>query len=131
MKKIIVPFITAILISVTSCYTVPVIPQDLTYTQLIQLGQDSIEIANYKAAEAYYSAVIQRYGMNTNIYIEATYELGHLYLRQKKYEEAFPKFNEILGLYEEAEAGILPASYKKLAQIGLNQIPDKYKPSYN
>ena len=69
--------------------------------------------------------------MNTNVYIEATYELGHLYLSRKDYERAFAKFNEIIELYETAEFGVLPASFKKLSQLGINRIPEKFKPGYN
>ncbi len=107
----------------TSCNSTPKIPNDATSTQLIQNGQEALSSSNYKAAEAYYMAVIQRYGMDTSTYIEARYELGHLYLKQKKYEEAYACFSEILSIFENAEIGYLPAAYKKLAQMGLDRIP--------
>lgn len=119
--------ITTFCAAFSSCGSVPKIPDDATSTQLIQMGQDSLEYSNYTAAETYYNAVIQRYGMDTATYIEANYELGHMYLKRKDYQKAFAKFNEILGIYEYAEIGSLPGSYKKLAQMGMNQIPEKYK----
>lgn len=128
MKKQIIFLAMTFLFAFTSCNSVPVIPPDLSYTQLIQLGQDALDIPNYKAADAYYTAVIQRFGMNTAVYIEASYELGHLYLMKKRYGEAVAKFIEIKEMYRDAEYGTLPPSYNKLAQIGLDQIPDKYKP---
>ena len=103
-----------------SCNTVPEIPADASSTQLIQMGQDAMEFSNYTAAETYYNAVIQRYGMDISAYIEASYELGHLYL-------AYQKFDEILSTFENAEIGVIPAAYKKLATIGMEQIPAKYK----
>ena len=114
-------------IFIASCNTVPKIPDDATSTQLIQMGQDALEISNYTAAETYYNAVIQRYGMDTTTYIEASYELGHLYLKQKRYEEAYQKFDEILVIFSNAEIGTIPASYKKLAEMGMERIPEKYK----
>ncbi len=129
MKKLLSVFVFGIFFLLAGCNSVPEIPTDLSYNQLIQLGQDSIEFANYKAAEAYYQAAIQRYGLNVNSYIEATYELGHLYLTQKKYDEAVVRFTEIQMLYDEAESGTLPASYKKLIAINMERIPEKYKPA--
>lgn len=111
-----------------SCQTVPTIPENATSTQLIQLGQDALSNSNYTAAETYYKAVIQRYGMNTAIYVEARYELGHMYLKQKKYQSAYNQFKEILDIFQNAELGTLPVSYKKLAEMGMNRIPEKYLP---
>lgn len=125
MKKIIYCFICAFLF--VSCNSVPEIPATASSTQLIQLGQDALEISNYTAAETYYNAVIQRYGMDTATYIEARYELGHLYMKQNKYPEAYASFNEILGIFENAEFGSIPAAYKKLALMGIDNIPEKYK----
>lgn len=128
MKSIVKALIiTTLCTAAISCSSVPEIPADATSTQLIQLGQDAMEVPNYTAAETYYNAVIQRYGMDTATYIEANYELGHMYLKRKSYHEAFAKFNEILELYQNAETGSLPGAYKKLAQMGMEQIPAKYK----
>ena len=74
MKKQITLLTMTFLLALTSCNSVPESPSDATYTQLIQMGQDSLEIPNYRAAEAYYTAAIQRFGMNSTVYVEATYE---------------------------------------------------------
>lgn len=110
----------------TSCMTTPKMPENASATQLIQLGQDAAELGNYKAAEAYYLETIRRYGLDTSIYIETRYELGHLYLSQKRYDDAYTSFKEILEIYSNAEFGSVPGSFKKLSQIGLDQIPNKY-----
>lgn len=105
-----------------SCTTTEEISTDLTHAQLIQKGQNAYTSGDYDIAELYYKTSIQRYGNNTENYIESKYELGHLYLKEKKYDEAAAAFNEILELYEYASYGDLPGSYKKLATIGLNKI---------
>lgn len=129
MKKIINTIVITLLSSIfISCASVPEIPADAGSTQLIQLGQDALSNSNYKAAETYYKAVIQRYGMDTSIYIEASYELGHMYIKQKKYEKAYSKFKEILDIFQNAEPGSLQPSYKKLALMGIKRIPEKYLP---
>lgn len=120
-------FITTFCSAVISCNSIPEISNDATSTQLIQLGQDAVEASNYTAAETYYNTVIKRYGMDTATYVEASYEIGHMNMKRKHYEEAYAKFNEILEIYKDAEIGSLPGSYKKLAQMGIDQIPSKYK----
>ncbi|MBD5414157.1 MAG: hypothetical protein HDR52_07050 [Treponema sp.] len=125
MKKFALFITMIVMFVICSCNSVPEIPPSATSTQLIQLGQDSLSLKNYVAAETYYNAVIQRYGMDTKVYIEARYELGHMYLQQKKYQEAYRNFFEILEIFENAEYGSIPASFKKLAQMGIENIPEK------
>ena len=110
-----------------SCASTPAIPEDATATQLIQMGQDALELSNYKAAETYYLAVIQKYGTDMALYVEARYELGHLYLVQKKYDEAYTSFAEIQNIYAESEFGKIPGTYRKLSQLGMERLPEKYQ----
>lgn len=118
-------FCAALALVLVSCNSVPEeIPEDLDARQLIQLGQDNYDAAKYNAAEAYFNAVLERYGNDAKHYIEATYELGHLFMKQKRYEEAIANFNEILEIYESVPAGI-PGAYKRLSQIELEKVPQK------
>ena len=108
-----------------SCKSVPdEISEELDASQLIQLGQDNYDSGKYRAAEMYFNAVLERYGDDVKHYIEATYELGHLYMKQKRYEEAIANFNKILEIYENVPAGI-PGAYKRLSQIELEKVPQK------
>ncbi len=107
-----------------SCKTVEIqdIPSDMTAAQLLQAGQTAAIQKSYKNAEAYFKACIQRYGMDNNLYIEARYELGNCFLKQKQYSKAEACFNEILSMYENTEYGYLSPAYHKLATIGLDKI---------
>lgn len=131
MKKITIILSIAIITMIsavfTGCKTTKEIPEGLTKAQLIQRGQDAFSSGDYKTAEAYYKNVIQNYGDDTESYIEVKYELGHLYLKTKDYDKAQEAFEEILELYSYASAGDLPASYKKLAEIGMSKIPENKK----
>lgn len=109
---------------VTGCKTLKEVPQDLSAAQLIQQGQNSYGSGDYKAAQMYYNAVIDRFGDDTSTYIEARYELGHLYLKTKDYKRAYSAFTEILEFYDSAIGTTIPAAYKKLAQIGIQKIPE-------
>ena len=127
MKKIIVLLSIIALaggVLFTSCQTVKDIPEDLTAPQLLQRGQAYADASDYKNAEACYLATIDRYGDDTNTYIEAEYELAHLYMKMKKYDKARAVLEEILEIYDYATPGSLPAAYKKLAQIDMEKLPN-------
>ena len=119
-------FFAALLI--LGCQTVPKeISEDLDARQLIQLGQDNYDLHRYKAAQKYFNTVLERYGDDPKHFIEAKYELGHLYLKIKNYRAAWDNFSEIQEIYENVPMG-LPGSYKILCGIEMAKIPqDKIK----
>ena len=125
MKKLI-EIATLITIALTffSCKTLKEIPEDKTSAQIIQMGQNYVGVGDYKSAEFCYNTVIERYGSDSLIYVEGKYELGRVYLAQKKYEKAYTTFSEILSIYD-AYAAMLPGAYKKLCNISISQIPEK------
>ncbi|MBR5097050.1 MAG: hypothetical protein IK094_08110 [Treponema sp.] len=127
MKKTII-FASAILAGLAlfcGCQTVPTeISEDLDARQLIQLGQDNYDNHHYKAAEIYFNTVLERYGDDPKHYLEAKYELGHLYLKLKKYSAAYDNFKEIEEIYENVPVG-LPGSYRILCGIELAKIPEE------
>ena len=55
----------------------------------------------------------------------AKFELAHILVKEKKYEEAKPLLEEIIGFYTDDFSRILPPEYKKLAQIDLAKINEK------
>ena len=125
MKKIIT-FALLITIALTffSCRTLKEIPEDKTSAQIIQMGQNYVGLSDYKSAEFCYNTVIERYGSDPSIYVEAKYELGRVYLAQHKYEKAYNTFTEILEIYDSSYGLMLPGAYKKLCNISIIQIPE-------
>lgn len=116
---------TAIL---SACSSVPSeIPEDLTAQELIQKGQNEFENGRYKASLRYYNAVTERYADSPPVYAEATYEIGHLFMRQKKYDKAEPIFQDLLDLYAQSQPGTMPGAYQKLAQLEIEKINEKKK----
>lgn len=107
-----------------SCNSLKSVPEDMTVAQIIQQGQNYYGSGDYKAAALCYNTVIERYGDDLATYVEAKYELGHLFLKTKDYKKAYSAFSEILEIYNTVSIGTLPASYKKLAQIGIERIPE-------
>lgn len=113
----------AISISVfSSCASNKPIPEDLTAQELIQNGQNHFERGHYKEALRYYNAVTERYTDSLPLYVEASYEIAHLFMKQKKYNLAQPILQEIVDLYKNVAPGELPGAYQKLAQLELNKI---------
>ncbi|WP_294429619.1 tetratricopeptide repeat protein [uncultured Treponema sp.] len=118
--------ITACSAFLAACTTIPKeIPEELTAQELIQKGQTEFENGHYQAAICYYNAVTERYADSPPLYLEAYYEIGHLYMRQKKYSKAEPIFQDILDLYANSQPGTLPGSYQKLAQLEMDKIKEK------
>jgi len=126
MKKTSLVLISLIAsLTLFSCASTKEIPTDLTAAQIIQKAQNAYEKADYNGALTYYETVIKRYGTNLSTYVEATYEIGHVYAKTKKYELAYEKYQEILDIYSDSYYGDLPSAYKKLAEIGISNIPEK------
>ena len=89
--------------------------------------QHSYEYVDNQPSDHYRSSAgglprYDRYGTDPAIYVEARYELGRIYLSQKKYDKAYEAFNEILDIYD-SYGSMLPGAYKKLCNISLSQIP--------
>lgn len=124
MKKLLITFTTLFLaLTLFSCESIKEIPEGKTAAQIIQMGQNAVSNGDYKSAEFCYKTAIERFNTDPAIYVESKYELAHVYSKQKKYEEAYKTYTELLDLYD--SYGIaLPGSYKKLCQIGISKIPE-------
>lgn len=116
----------ALIFFATGCQSAPKnIPQDLTAEELINLAQASYDKGNVKAAKAYYEAIIIRYGNQMDKLVEAEYEIAHLKVKQKKWQQAIPDLQRILSYYESDMEGVLPPAFKKLAELDLAKVPEK------
>ena len=124
MKKlsILVPLLVISTIFI-SCKTITEIPMEKTSAQIIQMGQNAVTSADYKSAEFCYKTALERFPANPQVLVEAKYELGNVYLKQKKYALAYAEFSQLLELYDSAPTAY-PSAYKKLAQIGISKIPN-------
>lgn len=115
-----------LMIFMASCTTIKYIPEDKTPAQIIQMGQNAAASSSYRSAIFCYETAIQRFGSNPSVLAEAQYEIGYVYLKQKKYEQSYDAFTSLLELYDSFGAA-LPPAYKKLAEIEIEKIPERYK----
>lgn len=107
-----------------SCMSIKEIPLEKTSAQIIQMGQDASTSGYYKSAIFCFNTAIDRYGTDPNVFAEAKYELAHIFIKQKKYEEAYDIIMELQNIYDYYPT-VLPPAYKKLANIALAKIPNK------
>ncbi|MBQ8385596.1 MAG: hypothetical protein IJX45_10215 [Spirochaetaceae bacterium] len=101
------------------------IPEALTADELVNLAQASYDKGNVKAAQAYYETIIIRYGSQMDKLVEAEYEIAHLKVKQKKWQQAIPDLQRIISYYETDTTGSLPPAFKKLAELDMAKIPEK------
>ena len=114
-----------VLMCLCSCMTAPKnIPENATVEELTLLGQQSLDVSNYKAAEVYYSTIIKRFGSDMTTLVAAEYEIAHIRVKQKEWDEAKEMLERIVSYYDGEETA-LPPHYKKLALIDLDKIPAK------
>lgn len=111
--------------AVLSCQSSQIaLPASLTAEQMIQMGQDAYNDADYSNAVRCYQEVMKRFADNPSNYTEACYELGRIALRQKHYGRAYDYFQMVIDLYDAAQIGTVPAAFKKLAILSISQIPE-------
>lgn len=128
LRKIIIfittSFLVSALISCASTKTLEV-AEGATEREIIQMAQSAWDSGKKDDAEFYYKTLVQRYGMNTATYVEGRYELAHLYIKEKRYEEAYPLLTEILDIYKNTEPGYLPGTFRKMSENDLAKIPEE------
>ncbi len=115
--------LSTLIFGFSSCQTIPEIPEDMSAQEMIQNGQSAYEDGKNKVALAYFNEVVARYGDNPALYVEARYEIGHLYMKKKDYKNAVPVLEEIRDIYPQVQPGTLPGAYEKLANLELAKVP--------
>ncbi len=114
--------------SLTSCMSSKVdVPLDASAREIVQMAQTAFDEGHSKKSINYYQVLLQRYGMDTAIYIEGRYETAHIYVKEKKYAEAEPLLNEVLEIYGSSQPGMLPGSFRKLAENDMKKIQEAKK----
>ncbi|MEL3908126.1 MAG: hypothetical protein P1P64_03830 [Treponemataceae bacterium] len=111
-----------------SCAHVPKseeVPLDLGYEEIIVLAQRESDANNHRGAKAYYQIMIERFGTDANVLNIGEFEIAHILIKQKKYEQARVLLNQVLARFEGAGSAMLKPEYKKLAEIDLKKIEER------
>ncbi len=123
--RILIVTLAAVLV-LFGCQAVPKdIPPELSADELINLAQASYDKGNVRAAQTYYETIIIRYGDQMDKLVEAEYEIAHLKVKQKKWQQAIPDLQRVLSYYETDTTGSLPPAFKKLAELDMAKVPER------
>jgi len=127
MKRTILPALLSlsIVLIISGCMTVPKsgdVPADKTVIQLSQMGQESLDKSNYKAAQVYYQLIIDRFGTDIKALTAAEFEIAHIKIKQKNYTEARTMLEAIAARYETAGSVGLRPEYLVLVKNDLARI---------
>ncbi|MDR1105601.1 MAG: hypothetical protein LBL44_04520 [Treponema sp.] len=123
------PFCAFLLFLIAACETGPVtIPANFSPAEIIQRAQEATDRNRYRTALQYYQALVDRNGTNIDLICAGEYEIAFIHYKQKKYAMARSEFAALLERYNTPDEELLPAQYKKLANIVLAQIEEKEKP---
>lgn len=126
MKKIISTGLVAFSMFLFSCKSQEIeVAPEATSLEIIQLAQTAFDKRKKDDAIKYYEILLQRYGMNPAIYVEARYEIAHIYVKQKKYKDAEPILLELKEIYDSSAPGALPGAYRKMSMKDLEKVQDK------
>lgn len=128
MKRNFMPVLLgAVLLFVfTGCMSVPdpaTVPVELSIAELNQQGQKAFDASNYKAAEVYYQLIIDRYGTDLSALTGAEFEIAHLRIKRKAWDDAKLRLDAIIARYAESGGTGLPPEYLVLAKNDLARIP--------
>jgi len=114
---------------ITACETVPVmVPDALSPAEIVQRAQEATDRNRYKTALKYYQTLLDRNRTYIDLTCAGEYEIAFIHYKQKKYDLAQEELLEMLEKYNTPDEELLPAQYKKLANIVLAQIDEKQKP---
>jgi outer membrane protein assembly factor BamD (BamD/ComL family) len=120
--------LAAVMVLVSACAGIPRaedIPEDLSVAELIQEAQNCVDRGAVKAAQVYYGVILTRHADDPAAVIAAEYELAHLKVKQKKWEEALPMLATVIQEYDADVYYQLPRAYLKLALLDMQKIPKR------
>ena len=101
------------------------IPEDTTAADLTQKAQEAFDASNYRAAYAYYQIILNRFSTDESVCVAAEYEIAHLHIKKKKWQDAYTALEKIITKYEGPMGMQLPPDYYKLAKIDYARAAEK------
>jgi outer membrane protein assembly factor BamD (BamD/ComL family) len=125
--SILVLFALIPLFGLGACASGPQPTDETTPEELVQYAQEAMDHNRYKQALGYYELILERFPGNDYMTCTAEYEIAFIHYKQKKYEEARFEFQALLERYNTPDEELLPAQFKILTNIVLEQIAAKTK----
>jgi outer membrane protein assembly factor BamD (BamD/ComL family) len=113
-------------VALTGCQSnVKPLTEDLSLEGYFQKGIEALDKNKYELALQYYQAAQQKFPDNIKGNLWATYEIGFIYYKMNKYEQALEQFNGLIERYKKDEQNAYPTAPLILAEKLVNKIEEK------
>ncbi len=113
----------AALLSVSCATRLPPIPEGISSAEIIQKAQERSDLYDWKGAQYYYKALLEKFPDDQNLVVSAMYELAFIEYKQGHYDSARAGFKAVLGKYASPEGAGLPLTWKILTDKVLAKLP--------
>lgn len=113
----------AAFLSISCATKLPPIPEGISSAEIIQKAQERSDIYDWKGAQYYYKALLEKFPDNQNLVVSAMYELAFIEYKQEHYDSARAGLNAVLGKYSSPEGSGLPLTWKILAEKVMAKLP--------
>ena len=129
VKRSVAAGTTAIIILFTaflsiSCATkLPPIPEGISSAEIIQKAQERSDLYDWKGAQYYYKALLEKFPDDRNLVVSAMYELAFIEYKQGHYDSARAGLTAVLEKYASPEGVGLPLTWKILAEKVMAKLP--------
>ena len=113
----------AVVLSVSCATKLPPIPEDISSAEIIQKAQERSDLNDWKGAQYYYKALLEKFPDDQTLVVTAMYELAFIEYKQGHYETARAGFTAVLEKYASPEGSTLPQTWKILAEKVMAKLP--------
>ncbi|HWP69170.1 MAG TPA: hypothetical protein VN437_07705 [Rectinemataceae bacterium] len=111
------------LLSVSCATKLPPIPEQISSAEIIQKAQERSDLYDWKGAQYYYKALLERYPDDANLVVTAMYELAFIEYKQDHFDTARAGFTAVLEKYAAPGGDSLPKAWKILSEKVLAKLP--------
>lgn len=113
----------AVFLSVSCATKLPPIPENISSAEIIQKAQERSDLNDWKGAQYYYKALLEKFPDDQALVVTAMYELAFIEYKQGHYEAARAGFTAVLEKYASPEGSSLPQTWKILAEKVMAKLP--------
>ncbi|HWR10611.1 MAG TPA: tetratricopeptide repeat protein [Rectinemataceae bacterium] len=110
-------------LSVSCATKLPPIPEDISSAEIIQKAQERSDLYDWKGAQYYYKALLEKFPNDQALVVSAMYELAFIEYKQGHYDAARVGLTAVLDKYATTEGASLPATWKILAEKVMAKLP--------
>jgi outer membrane protein assembly factor BamD (BamD/ComL family) len=113
----------AAVLSISCATKLPPIPEETSSAELIQKAQERSDIYDWKGAQYYYKALLEKFPNDQVLVVTSMYELAYIEYKQGHYDAAHAGLAAVIEKYATPEGASLPQTWKILAEKVLTKLP--------